>query len=80
MTPHIESEGEKILACIPNHVTLEMRTTLEQPLSKDELYSALKQMATRRSPGPNGVTLEFFHRFWDMLGDDYTMMLQESIL
>jgi len=80
MTPHIKSERAEILACVPNRFTPKMRTTLEQILSKDELYSILKQMATGRSPGPDGVILEFFLPFWDVLSADYTTMLHDSIL
>lgn len=46
------------------------------PISKDELLAALKQMA---KGCPDAVTLEIFLHFWDVIGDDYTSMLQDSI-
>jgi len=36
-------------------------------------------MAHGRSLGPDGVTLEFFIKFWDLIGDDFTSMIHLSI-
>lgn len=78
LTAEIQADRESILSCVSNRFTPEMVRLLEQPLTKDELHSALVKMAKGRSPDPDGVTLEFFLRFWDLIGDEYTKMLQSS--
>lgn len=52
---------------------------LHLPITKDELYGTLKQMARGRSPGPDGVIVNFFLKFWDAIGDDYLAMIQSAI-
>jgi len=78
-TPEIVSDRIAILSCISNKFSLEMANQLEAPLIKEELYKGMKQMARGRSPGLDGVTLDFFLQSWDLIGDDYTIMLQSSI-
>jgi len=56
-----------------------MASQLEVPLTKEELHKTMKQMARGRNPNSNGVTLDFFFQFWDLIGDDYTDMIQTSI-
>lgn len=36
-------------------------------------------MATGRSPGPDGVLVEFYSQFWDLIGEEFTAMLETSI-
>lgn len=33
----------------------------------DEISFALKNMNTNKSPGPDGLTVEFYQKFWDLL-------------
>ena len=33
----------------------------------DEISLAVKNMNTNKSPGPDGLTVEFYRKFWDML-------------
>lgn len=60
LTPSIETNREYILSYVSSRLSPKMDRELETPLSKDELQRALKQMALGRSPGSDGVTLEFF--------------------
>ena len=44
-------------------------TSCEGPeISMVELASSLKTMSTDKAPGPDGFTVEFFVKFWDLLG------------
>jgi hypothetical protein len=36
-------------------------------------------MATGRSPGPDGILTEFYSRYWDILGEDFTKMITHTI-
>jgi hypothetical protein len=48
-------------------------------LEQVEIKKALDMMATGRSPRPDGVLTEFYSRFWDTIGEDFTSMLQLAI-
>ena len=39
--------------------------TLEQPITNDELRTALRAGACRKSPGIDGLSLEFYTANWD---------------
>ena len=44
----------------------------------DEALAALNKMAANKSPGPDGLTKEFYCKFWDTLGQDLVDMLNNS--
>lgn len=45
------------------------RACLEDPFTKEELWSALSSMKNGRSPGSDGIVAEFYKRFWHLLAD-----------
>jgi hypothetical protein len=57
----------------------EMIASLEQPLSLAELTKALSSMASRKSPGPNGIITELYKKLWPCIGPEYLTMLHDSI-
>ncbi|CAM2119857.1 unnamed protein product [Caretta caretta] len=46
------------------------RDQLESPLNLAKFSEALRRMPTNKSPGMDGLTVEFYHVFWDVLGPD----------
>ncbi|CAM2098477.1 unnamed protein product [Caretta caretta] len=46
------------------------RDRLELPLTLAEFSEALRRMPTNKSPGMDGLTMEFYRTFWDVLGPD----------
>ncbi|CAM2107531.1 unnamed protein product [Caretta caretta] len=46
------------------------RYQLELPLTLAELSEALRRMPTNKSAGMDGLTVEFYLVFWDVLGPD----------
>ncbi|KAG6926333.1 hypothetical protein G0U57_012244, partial [Chelydra serpentina] len=55
------------------------RDRLELPLSLAELSEALRRMPTNKSLGMDGLTVEFYHVFWDVLGLDPVTVWAESL-
>ena len=49
-------------------VTLDEQRSCEGPLTLEECYSALNKMALNKSPGSDGLTVEFFQTFWEDIG------------
>lgn len=44
-------------------------------LSLEECYAALAGMARRKAPGSDGLPMEFYLKFWDLLGEDLVCVL-----
>lgn len=54
------------------HVLTDMdREILSRPISKGELYITLKSMPWCKSPGPDGLNVEFYIYYWNQLGDHF---------
>ena len=53
------------------------REICDEPLSAQELYSALCGLKPNTSPGPCGWTAEFFKAFWDEIGELYVAVVNE---
>ena len=39
----------------------------EGAITVDEISFAIKNMNTNKSPGPDGLTVEFYRKFWNLL-------------
>ncbi|CAM4702953.1 unnamed protein product [Lepidochelys kempii] len=55
------------------------RDRLELPLTLAEFSEALCRMPTNKSPGMDGLTMEFYRAFWDILGSDLVTVWAESL-
>jgi hypothetical protein len=50
------------------------------PINLGELKEVLSSFKVDKSPGPDGWTIEFFIRFFDLVGGDLLEMVEESRL
>ncbi|CAM2102729.1 unnamed protein product [Caretta caretta] len=55
------------------------RDRLELPLTLARFLEALRRMPTNKSPGMDGLTVEFYRVFWDVLGPDLVTVWAESL-
>ncbi|CAM2105899.1 unnamed protein product [Caretta caretta] len=55
------------------------RDRLELPLTLAEFLEALRRMPTNKSPGMDGLTVEFYRVFWDVLSPDLVTIWAESL-
>ncbi|CAM2112654.1 unnamed protein product [Caretta caretta] len=55
------------------------RDRLELPLTLAEFSETLHRMPTNKSPGMDGLTVEFYPVFWDILGPDLVTIWAESL-
>jgi hypothetical protein len=53
-------------------------TTLENPCTIEEILDVLKGFAKDKSLGPDGWTVEFFLHFFDMVGPDLLVVVEET--
>ncbi|KAJ3585369.1 hypothetical protein NHX12_014090 [Muraenolepis orangiensis] len=60
-------------------VSEEANSQLEGPLTIQELQTALQGMQGRRAPGIDGLSVEFYRAYWDVLSNDLLDVFNESL-
>ena len=63
---------ESVLDVVEKRFTIEMNNSLLQPYTAKEVRQALFQMHPSKSTGPNGMSLFFFQKFWNIVEVDVT--------
>ncbi len=58
----------------------ESNEDLKFPLTVQELYIALMSMENGKSPGIDGLPIEFNKHFWPILGEDLLAVFNESLI
>ena len=66
---------ESLLSNICSTLTPERASLCDGLLSVGECHSALLGMAKRKAPGSDGLPIEFYVKFWDLLGADLVCVL-----
>lgn len=59
---------DEMLATVEARITPEMNALLSTQFTADEVLLALKQMSPLKSPGPDGLPVIFFNKYWHVLG------------
>ena len=60
-------------------VSMETNSQLERPLHIEELLAALQSMQGRRAPGIDGLTVEFYKAYWEIVSADLLDVFNESL-
>jgi len=60
----------ELLSNVSSSLTTEQSALCEGPLTLDEVHTALLGMAHNKSPGSDGLPMEFYLTFWEVLGSD----------
>ena len=60
-----------------NEVELE---ELEKPLTKEECFETLKLSSKGKCPGSDGFTVEFYLRFWSVLGEEMVQSFNHALI
>lgn len=69
---------ESLLSNICSTLTPEQDSSCDGLLSVGECRSALSGMAKRKAPGSHGLPMEFYVKFWDVLGNGCLSLSQRS--
>ena len=60
----------EFIDCLNNPLDEDARNSLDQPITLNDVKSALAVVATNKSPGIDGLPYDFYSNFFDMLGND----------
>ena len=56
---------DKLLGNIKNRISQEQKEKLDSPITIEELKTALFQMQSKKSPGLDGIPVEFYQEYWE---------------
>lgn len=68
-----------VLDAIPVRVTEEMNLMLTAEYTKEEVKTALFQMAPSKAPGPDGFPVQFFQKHWAVCGYEVTDIVNKIV-
>ena len=67
---------KKLLNNVTNRLTHTDRQYLDMPITLEELQFAVQGLHANKSPGPDGITAEFYKTFWPILARPYLHYIQ----
>ena len=81
---HNQQEVQEELTLDPRlgnleQVTEEQNRELKKEMSQEELFQALKDSKSNKSPGSDGLSAEFYRMFWKELGPKVTEVINFSL-
>ena len=70
---------DHFLSYITDGLNDEDRAMLSAPLTKDELQWVIKNISTNKTPGTDGIPIEFYSEFWPDIADDMLEMYNDVL-
>ena len=68
-----------LLGNLSSSLSPEEASSCEGHLTLDECFVALHGMARRKAPGLDGLPMEFYAKFWDVIGHDLVSVLNSCL-
>ena len=76
--PCDSSARAELLSHISSVLPFDDSEACEGLLSQGECFAALQGMARGKAPGCDGLPMEFYLKFWDVLGNDLVLVLNSA--
>ena len=76
--PNRQEEIQKITQHIPRLITREKNLALLWEVTLQEVEEVVLSLPRKKSPGPDGLTSEFFKAAWPFMGPDIQEVVEES--
>jgi hypothetical protein len=75
--PTSAESTRRILECGIKLISGGANAALEEPITLDELYCAIKQGKTNKVPGRDGICLEFYNHTWETIKQDMVDIMND---
>ena len=69
----------RVISSEPNDFLIKTNKFLSTAISKTKIYNAICEMKNGKTPGPNGISVEFYEKFWHIIGNDFAMILNKFV-
>ena len=66
---------QKMVSCAMPKIPDYANTELDQPITMEELFEAVKKGKQRKSPGQDGICHKFFKQTWDVVKHDMLVII-----
>jgi hypothetical protein len=76
ITPAHEAATHAFVNLIPGRFSESTQASLSKPLEQAKLQQVVEAMVEGKSLGLDGIAIQFFTKYWDFIGDEFTAMLQ----
>lgn len=73
-------EQNRLLRNIERQLHHNLRENCEGPVTRDELTRAIGKMHRNKAPGSDGLTVEFYVYFWDIIANDLVKIFNSCYL
>ena len=60
-------------------ISILQREELDSPITLEEIRKAVKEMKKNKTPGADGIPIEFYQTFWEQLEHLFTEMIMEVV-
>ena len=70
----------QILSNVKSKLSATDRKALDDPLTPKQIEKALLSLANGKSPGPDGITVEFYKAFWYLIKDKFLSYINQAKL
>ena len=71
-----KKKQEKLLKNIRKRITNSQRATLDSLITMEEIEKAVMTLQKGKSPGPDGIPVEFYQHFWFLIKDMFSDFIQ----
>ena len=61
---------KELISCGINKIPMTANSVLEEPITMDELLTAVRKGKTHKSPGQDGICHEFYKMTWEIIKHD----------
>lgn len=78
--PIDETAKDEFLSNIPITVTQEDNVRLLADITDEEIKITILESPRKKSPGSDGLPIEFYIKFWHVIGPEFTTMCNELLL
>jgi hypothetical protein len=68
---------KRMSLCILSKLPMEAAAALEEPITLEELRSAVRAEKNRKAPGCDGIGHEFYKVQWDIIKHDLLLIIQQ---
>jgi hypothetical protein len=66
------SNFDDAMTGVADRVKPHMYDVLNRDFTSEEIFQAVHQLKGNSAPGPDGLSAQFFHNYWDIIGGDIT--------
>ena len=74
-----EENQEWFLQYVNKTLTEQEQGLLEEEVGQNEIYQAVRDMNLNKSPGIDGIPIEFYVKYWNIIKSELTVIIQNII-